>query len=187
VFKFIRSNVVLTIGVLLPILMIVFFALSQSVPKFFVEPPKYNFVYAAPYYGNLQFKFVDKKLFVEFSCQNLSNDPLWLKRTSLYVFDVKTKKAAQTLIDFSRYETQCKNQHYLLLIPAFNQYRIDSSTLSPDGYQLSKENQDYMLFDLLNRNTADGLFISKNGNRMGVHSPAPKFIGWIVGKSDEHK
>jgi len=175
------------IGILLPIIMVIVFSLSQAIPKFFIQPPKYNFVYASPYYGNLQFKFVNKKLFVEFSCRNLSSDPLWLTRTALYVFDVKTKKTTKTLIDFSPYVAQCKNQVFVMLIPALNQYQIDASITSPDGYQFTKENQDYVLFDLLNHDATDGIFISKKGNIMGAHSPAPKFIGWIVGNSDEHK
>lgn len=83
---FFKDNIVLTIGICLPLLLLILFVLAGTLPKYFVANPQYDFLFSDSAY-NKQFSFVviDQKLQVDIS----SFDPKQQKPT-LYRYFAKT-------------------------------------------------------------------------------------------------
>ena len=60
--KFIKDNIVLVLGISLPLLLVALFALASTLPALFVEDPKHDFVFSDNNYGQLRFEVVNEKL-----------------------------------------------------------------------------------------------------------------------------
>lgn len=64
-YKFIRENIVLMIGICLPILLVAFFIIASSLPQYLVADPKYDFLFSDEKYSYLEFQVEQQKLYMK--------------------------------------------------------------------------------------------------------------------------
>jgi hypothetical protein len=184
--KLIKKNPALYIGLALPLLMVLLFAGIPFIASFMVQPPKYNFIYSVnSYQMDVKFSVIDGRLELNvYNRSNYPNDP-----PSVYLIDVHSKENTQ--LSF------VSNNEKNLLVPP-HEYRtfivegislkdLDTSMISPDGYQFISDNGDnFSLFPLFfGGNRRNLLSISKLGrierfqNTLGGYW-ASKFEGWVI-------
>lgn len=60
--KFLKDNIVLALGISLPLLLVALFVLAGTLPALFVDDPKHDFLFADNHYGQLRFEVVNEKL-----------------------------------------------------------------------------------------------------------------------------
>lgn len=93
--KFFKDNIVLTIGISLPFLLLILFVLAGTLPKYFVANPQYDFLFADSAYNQFQFVVIDQKLQIDIS----SADPKQQKPI-LYRYFAKTGSVKEITIKF---------------------------------------------------------------------------------------
>ncbi len=98
--KFIKDNIVLTMGICLPVLLLILFVLTGILPKYFVANPQYDFLFCDSVYNQFKFLVIDQKLQFDIS----SSDPKQQK-PKLYRYYAKTgtvKEMSVTLPDIAK-------------------------------------------------------------------------------------
>lgn len=60
--KFLKDNIVLALGISLPLLLVALFVLAGTLPALFVDAPKHDFLFSDNNYGQLRFEVVNEKL-----------------------------------------------------------------------------------------------------------------------------
>jgi hypothetical protein len=63
--KFIKENIVLVLGISLPLLLVGFFILASVLPAMFVENPRYDFLFSDGAYSQMKFEVVNGKLHIK--------------------------------------------------------------------------------------------------------------------------
>jgi len=182
-----KKNPPLYIGLVLPVLMLLFFAGVPFVSSFVVEAPKYNFIYSTTSYqveGKL--RVVDGKL--ELEAYNQNNYPN--KLPSFYFVDVHSKKNTKLNFVLTNEESFLipPYEHRTFIVEGISLKNLDTSTMSPDGYQFTSDNNQN--FDLLfpfffGGNRSNSLSISKFGRIERFQTPREtywnaKFEGWVI-------
>lgn len=60
--KFLKDNIVLVLGISLPIALVVIFILASTLPKFFVANPQYDFLFSDSQYSKIEFIVINQKI-----------------------------------------------------------------------------------------------------------------------------
>lgn len=60
--KLLRDNVVLIIGISLPVMLVIVFMLASTLPKLFVANPQYDFLFSDSQYNKVQFVVINQKI-----------------------------------------------------------------------------------------------------------------------------
>lgn len=60
--KFIKENIVLVLGISMPLLLVGFFILASVLPAMFIENPRYDFLFSDGAYSQMKFEVVNGKL-----------------------------------------------------------------------------------------------------------------------------
>ena len=63
--KFIKENIVLSLGISLPLLLVVFFIAASEIPRFFIDDPKYDFLFSDQDYSRVNFTISNGKVYAE--------------------------------------------------------------------------------------------------------------------------
>ncbi len=168
------KNFSLIAGIALPILMILFVALSIYVPRMFVHP-QYNFVFSmndnAPY-GSSQFS-VENGAIVQHAVQypDTYPKPVPPLQPMLYVYDVRSDQA------------------HLVTWPAAKKLHVSGDVTSPDGYQAEQgRGGGGYIFPFIFEGGYDGsnLYLTGHGGSKRVNVPMANyyynfhFIGWVL-------
>ncbi|MFW5432625.1 MAG: hypothetical protein ACKE5M_05015 [Methylophilaceae bacterium] len=135
--KFIKDNLVLVLGLTLPLLLIVLFFFAAILPKMLSEPPQYEMLFASTYY-----QYKDKTDYIlDFSVKNKQvvvkpkskqDEKHGSERTErLFVYDGKSQVIREITIDSSQLIEGVETP-----LAEVNNMVIDSSAISPDGYTL---------------------------------------------------
>lgn len=197
--NFIKENIVLTIGLALPVLLIALFFVSSVLPKSMAVPPQYEMLFTTTHYGfqnpppyNVDFVVRDGMLKARVS-KNSSQPPVptnynWRK---LKVYDGKTQSVREISYDLSNLGDIADGSE--LVFSEFKTLKVDSSTKAPDGYEFynpaySSGGLAMELFAGGNRNGPSR--VTKGAVSFKIPSDGGKnysaydiqFVGWIVGK-----
>lgn len=193
--KLIKENLVLVIGLSLPILLIVLFFLATVVPKSFGTPPQYELLFTtlkyeyenSPVYV-VDFKVVNNQLVAKVKKNDDKSRNYNSKK--LMAYNAKTETVREISIDLVKAaETGDGND---AILDETKDLKIDASVVSPDGYQLEGSNYGNSglvggLFGGGNRNS--GYRIKKGAVAYKVQTAQPdyyyndfKFVGWIIGQ-----
>lgn len=190
----IKENLVLVIGLALPVLLIVLFFAATVIPKMYSTPPQYDMLFTVLKYDYagypdyiIDFSVKDNKLVGRVK----KNDDKKMINHSyhLMVYNIKTESMREIEIDLS--QTALMKADDVVLDETKN-LKIDASHISPDGYIM--ENQRYS-----NNGLIGGLFGVGGGNtgyRLKKGSASYKintlqnnyyydqlhFIGWVIKK-----
>jgi hypothetical protein len=173
--KLIKKNITLVFGVSIPILMILFVAISIYLPGLFIKP-HFNFLYVSGddyYYNNQQQYSIQNGKLVKNEIKQLENQNYNPPRgeSKLYLYDVAKNESKE--ISFA--ETQNLN--------------LDSNTKSPDDFEVIYGGRgdgffpffwgagtDYNSRYLKGNNVSKKLNLQLNG---GSYYNNFRFIGWI--------
>lgn len=192
--NWIKENLVLAIGLTLPILLIVLFFVATVIPKSMGVPPQYEMLFTVNQYDYqnkpdyfLDFKVKNKKLVVK--AKKIDDKTNCCNTTKLMAYDGKNEIVREIAIDINK--TGAAASAGEIVLDETKDLTIDTSAISPDGYALGDPN--YNSGGLLG-----GLFgggYQNNGYRLkkgGVSYKIPnaqadyynqlQFIGWVVKK-----
>ncbi len=191
----IKENLVLAIGLTLPILLIVLFFVATVIPKSMGTPPQYEMLFTVNKYDYqnkpdylLDFKVKNKQLMVK--AKKLDDKTNCCNATKLMAYDGKSETVREITIDIDKTGAAASNAEVIL--EETKDLTIDTNAVSPDGYTLDDPN--YNRGGLLG-----GLFgggYQNSGYRLkkgGVGYKIPnaqadyyynqlQFIGWVVKK-----
>lgn len=189
--KLIKENLVLVIGLSLPILLIVIFFLATVVPKSLGTPPQYELLFTTLKYEYenshaylVDFKVVNNQLVAKVKKNYDKNRSYNAK--NLMAYNAKTNTVREISIDLAK-AAETGND---VILEETKDLKIDASVVSPDGYQLEGSNYGNNglvggLFGGGNRNS--GYRIKKGAVAYKVQTTQPdyyysdfKFVGWII-------
>jgi hypothetical protein len=60
--KFLKDNIVLVLGISLPVALVIIFILASALPKFFVANPQYDFLFSDSQYSKLEFIVINQRI-----------------------------------------------------------------------------------------------------------------------------
>ena len=195
--KFLRENPTIAFGLGLPILLVIVFLLVSGLPALMVDPPKYDVLYSTGYYdyqNGIQISVVNKK--VEVVYQGLARVG---QKPRIWRYNPKTgafKEIAIILpagLPMAGRTPPTKEeltQSTIINVPDLEGLTVDSSSISPDGYEFSTGGS-------YSRNVFGGLFypssyryeavLTKDGRSIRLPNVAgsyyggnTRFIGWVV-------
>ena len=190
--NFIKENLVLVIGLALPVLLIVLFFVATVIPKSMGTPPQYEMLFTTTKYD-----YQNKpKYVIDFNVKNQQlmanskkNDEKNYNNATkiLMAYDGKTETVREIKIDASKL-----TEGNEVLLEETKNLSIDTAVISPDGYMLEGPNYGGNglvggLFGGGYRNT--GYRLKKGGVGYKVPNMQPdyyysqlQFIGWIAKK-----
>jgi hypothetical protein len=189
--KLLRENTALVIGILLPVVVVVFFLLATYIPRLLVDPPQYDFLFVQDYnYTNQQSRWryeidIDerRKLRVRAS---LAEPGQYIPRARLFLYEHANGNVRE--ISLPAPDTAENAEAAIVVgVPEFSGQIIDARRVAPDGYEFIEP--DYGggdLFGLFYRSRRRDLAIGKNGALVAVpsgdeyNSYGTRFLGWVV-------
>lgn len=141
--NFIKENLVLVIGLSLPILLIVLFLLATIVPKSLGTPPQHallfttvKYEYENPRLYFVDFKVVNHQLVAKIRKIDDNNKNYNVKK--LMSYDAKTETVQEIAIDLDKLAEAGEGVE--ILVNETKHLTIDTSAISPDGYKLDGPN-----------------------------------------------
>ena len=193
--NWIKENLVLAIGLTLPILLIVLFFVASVLPKSMGTPPQYEMLFSTMKYEYqkspdymLDFKVKDKKLMV--SAKKMDDKNNNGSATKLMAYDGKTETVREIAIDNAKTGAAASSGEIVLV--ETKDLVIDTNAVSPDGYVLDGANYNGNglvggLFGGGYRNQGyrlkKGSIGYKISNQQGnYYYDQMQFIGWVVKK-----
>lgn len=190
--NFVKENLVLVIGLSLPILLIVIFFLATVIPKSFGTPPQYEMLFTTLKYEYetspvylVDFKVFNHQLVAKVKKNDNKNRNYNAKK--LMAYNAKTETMREISIDLAQAAEAGDGD---VILEETKGLKIDAAMVSPDGYQLEGSNYGNSglvggLFGGGNRNS--GYRIKKGAVAYKVQTAQPdyyyndfKFIGWII-------
>ena len=141
--NWIKENLVLVIGLTLPILLIVLFFLASVLPKSLGTPPQYEMLFSTTKYEYqkspdyvIDFKVKDKKIMV--SAKKLDDKNNNGNSIKLMAYDGKTETVREITID--NVKTGAAASSGEIVLDETKDLTIDTNAVSADGYVLDASN-----------------------------------------------
>ena len=190
--KWIKENLVLVIGLSLPILLIVLFFLATVVPKSFGTPPQYGMLFTTLKYEYensptylVDFKVVNHQLMAKVKKNDDKSRNYNSKK--LMAYNPKTETVREITIDLAKAAEANINE---VVLAETKDLKIDASMVSPDGYQFegSRYSSNGLIGGLFGGgNYNSGYRLKKGAVAYKVQTSQPdyyysdfKFVGWVV-------
>ena len=190
--KWIKENLVLVIGLSLPILLIVLFFLATVLPKSFGTPPQYEMLFTT-----LKYEYENSPTYlVDFNVVNhqlmakvMKNDDKSRNYNSkkLMAYNPKTETVREITIDLVKAAEANINE---VVLEETKDLKIDASVVSPDGYQFegARYSSNGLIGGLFGGgNHNSGYRLKKGAMAYKVQTSQPdyyysdfKFVGWVV-------
>lgn len=138
--NFIKENLVLVVGLTLPLLLILLFFVATVIPKAFGTPPQYEMLFTTSRYDyqdtpeySLDFIVKDQKLIVK-AHKNDNKERRGYNSKLLMAYDGKTETVREINIDIAKAASAADGNEAVL--EETSSWTIDESRISPDGYTL---------------------------------------------------
>ena len=193
--KLLRENAALVIGILLPVVVVVFFLLATYIPRLLVDPPQYDFLFAQDNsYSNQQSRWRHE---IDIDAQGrlrvrafLTEPDKYAPRARLFLYEHLSGNVRE--ISLPSPETAEDTEAGVVVeVPEFSTQPIDSRRIAPDGYEIIEPRRGGgSLLGLFYRGNRRGLAIGKNGAVLAIPSGndstwyGTRFLGWIVTPPD---
>lgn len=190
--NWIKENLVLVIGLTLPLLLIVLFFAATVIPKMTGTPPQYEVLFSVQDYTGqnkqdyiVDFKVKDKQLMIK--TKKADDKSYSYNSKKLMAYDAKTEVMREISIDDSKFSDGAE-----ILLEETKNMTIDTAMQAPDGYML--ENQGYSGTGLIGGLFGGGYrnhgYRLKKGNvgykinmqQNNHYYDQLSFIGWVVKK-----
>ncbi len=193
--NWIKENLVLAVGLTLPLLLIVLFFVASVLPKSMGTPPQHEMLFSTMKYEYqkspdylLDFKVKDGKVMV--SAKKLDEKNNSGSSTKLMAYDGKTETVREIIIDNAKAGAAAVNGE--IILDETKSLTIDTNVTSPDGYVLEGPNYGSSglvggLFGGGYRNSGFRLKKGAVGYKMPNMQPDyyysnVQFLGWVVSK-----
>jgi hypothetical protein len=193
--NFIKENLVLVVGLTLPILLILIFFVSTVIPKLMSPPPQYEMLFTTKQYDYqnkpdylIDFLVKNQKLMVKVNKNENKDrsDDL----TRLMVYDAKTDTVREITVDISKAAASVVDG--VAVLQETENMMIDTAMVSPDGYHLDGPSYGGggMVGGLFGAGYRDNGFRLRKGS-IGYKIPNTqqhyyynqvKFVGWVIKK-----
>lgn len=190
--KYMRQNPMIAAGILLPLVIVVFFVFATAIPKFLVEPPAHDFLFTVPENRGskpaieLRFDVVDNRLRVRLFKTNLA----YRSVARLYLFDHETLDVREITIDVPN-DPETFEEADEIDVAEFAKRPISTERKAPDGYEIRQPRyrNGNLMTALFGGNRRNRLSIHKSGAVIDVPDPANNayyyyynvnFIGWLT-------
>jgi hypothetical protein len=190
--NFIKENLVLVIGLALPVLLIVLFFVATVIPKMYSTPPQYEVLFSVQDYNyqnkldyTIDFKVKNQQLMVK--AKKTDGKDNYYNSKKLMAYDAKTEAMREITIDTSKFADDAE-----ILLEETKNMTVDTAMAAPDGYVM--ENQYYgnngLIGGLFGGGGRNHGYRLKKGN-VGYKINTPQnnyyydqlhFIGWVVKK-----
>ncbi len=135
--NFIKENLVLVIGLTLPLLLIVLFFVATVIPKLMGTPPQYEMLFTTNHYDYqtppdylLEFAVKNQQLTVK-TRKNEGKDRNYTSKR-LMAYDGKTETVREIVVDIAK--TADATTGNAVVLEETKNMDIDTSSMSPDGY-----------------------------------------------------
>jgi hypothetical protein len=190
--NWVKENLVLVIGLALPVLLIALFFVATVLPKSFGTPPQYELLFTTTKYDYqnkpeyvLDFNVKNKQLLVK---AKKYDEKTYNNATRLLmVYDAKTEAVREIAIDASKMSDGVE-----VVLEETKNMQLDTNNVSPDGYTLEGPNYNSSgllggLFGGGYRNNGFRIKKGSVGYKVPQHQPDYyysdlKFIGWVIKK-----
>lgn len=187
--RFLKENLILVIGISLPIFLVLVFYFASVIPKMLVKPPKTDLLYLTTSYPHdgitTEIKDGILKIWVTPQVRKGS-----LPMPRLFRFIAKTQTSKEIPITVSTAPgVIIANKQEELIVPEIKTLKLNTQETSPDGYkaEISSPNVGGVVNLLFLNTTKRTLIISKKGNVINVSEEndnlhgqkSIKFLGWI--------
>jgi hypothetical protein len=199
--KFFRENLVLVMGISLPVLLVILFFLTSVLPKSLGTPPQYELLFSVVRYDyqtaatpNFDFIVRDEKLVVRTGKNDSANPARYTRK--LLAYDARTESVRDIPFDLAPIEKLGEQAE--MVLPETQNMIIDTSSRAPDGY--SFEGPSYGGGGLMSelffggyRNAGYRVVKDKAAykipNAFGdtYYAGNIQFIGWVVGQGSAKK
>lgn len=142
--NFIKNNLVLVVGLTLPLLLILLFFVATVIPKAFSAPPQYEMLFTTARYDyqnppdyHLDFMIKDQKLMVK--PRKIDDKNRMAYHTKLLMaYDGRSETVREISLDMTQVEKIAAGNDAVL--QETGGWIIDASPVSPDGYTLEGPN-----------------------------------------------
>ncbi len=187
--NFIKENLVLVIGLTLPLLLILLFFVATVIPKSMGMPPQYEMLFTIMKYDyqtkpeyQLDFNVKNKQLLVK---AKKTDDKNAYNSKRLMAYDGKNETVREIAIDISKLTAGSE-----VVLEETKNLTIDTSAVSPDGYTLEGPNYSGsgLIGGLFGGGYRNSGFRLKKGS-VGYKIPNQQqdyyynqvqFVGWII-------
>ena len=194
--NFIKENLVLVVGLTLPLLLILLFFVATVIPKAFGTPPQYEMLFTTSRYDYqdppdyyLDFVVKDQKLIVK-AHKNENKERRGYNSKLLMAYDGKTETVREINIDLAKAAIAAGGNEAVL--EETSNWTIDASRVSPDGYMLDGPSYRHggLVGGIFGGGYSDNSFRLKKGS-VGYKIPDTQgvyyynqmhFIGWVIKK-----
>lgn len=193
--NFIKENLVLVIGLTLPLLLIVLFFAATVIPKAMGTPPQYEMLFTTVRYEyqnspDYLLDFVVKNQQLTVKAQKNENKDRNYNVKKLMAYDGKTETVREIAIDIAKTAEAAKGVEVVL--EETKNMIIDTSSVSPDGYVLDGPNYGGggLMGGMFGGGYRNSGFRLKKGSvgykipneQQNYYYNQVQFIGWVVKK-----
>lgn len=135
--KQIRQNPMIAAGILLPLVIVVFFLLATAIPKWLTAPPEYDLVFTVPEHNpnrrdvELTIDVMDNRL----RARLFKKNEYYRGIARLYVFEHETQDVREISINLPG-DMEALEDGTEVDVPGFANRSISTSRKAPDGYEV---------------------------------------------------
>ena len=135
--KFLKENLVLTMGIGLPVLLVILFFLTSVLPKSLAEPPQHDLLFSVPRYdyqtaSPMNFDFVVRDGTLCARAGKTDNQNINRYHRRLVRYDAQTESVAEIPYDLVAIADASEGTE--IPVAATEGLAIDPSSKAPDGY-----------------------------------------------------
>lgn len=196
--SFLKRHGFLIAGVALPILVVVLFVLARTLPRLWVEDPRYDLVYGIRSSYGARSQLVDCDLAVVDGRLRVRwvklKDPSYQDPPHLYRLHPASEAVEEIPLPEPE-DVECLEGTLDLFVAGLEGFRLDRSPRSPDGYEFDESAGDGsgLLSELLVDRSRRARTVIRKGGRVIVlprtdeagYGYAPvQFLGWLVPVED---
>lgn len=196
--KFVKDNLVLVVGVTLPLLLMAGFLAVSALPGSLAEPPKFDLLFSSTEYPpmpvpvGVRFMVKDGVLVAQYTKPpGQSNVGVWKK---LFLYEAASRRVRPLALGFPADIAAIETTREEPVASAAG-LRVDSTLQSPDGYELAFGDRrgGGLLLELFGGSRGYEPRL-RNGSRSMPLPPvagepflygAVEFVGWVTGRSPE--
>jgi hypothetical protein len=188
--RFLRDNAFLVAAVALPLVVVVFFVLSTTIPRWTVPPPRYDLLVRTRSWDQtgpriaVDFMVQDGKLQAMVRPLPVNTGPM---RSTLWLFDHQEMNAREVPIALPEKLADGEDSR-TIVIDDFGGRRVLAQIKAPDGYEFQTRsgNSPGIVGDLfgMRRYTQTAGLVNR-GRLIPIDLPSiqyeyPEFVGWLI-------
>lgn len=193
-FKLIRENLVVAIGISLPVLLVLVFLIATKAPGLWVDPPTYGLLFTTSNYDynsrlpiSLRFQVIEGHLRARMY-HNKPNQYSMIPK--LFRFEPKTQSVYEIAMEIPGDLENILDGTELPIKETAN-LTVNSNQRAPDGYEFRSNpyRRDGLVTEIFygSQNNSRTMIV-KNGHVVAIHPPQSRyysnieFLGWVLNK-----